>query len=337
MKRKIIKQGHNTLTVTLPSDWVKKLGLSSGDELEMNEKDNGLFLSTDKKNNGKKSVEIDITGMDIPTIWKYFMSIYREGYDELKVKYPIGEQYESPYKFFTSHIVDIKYGKRSIQQSPIETIQQITNRFIGFEIIEHHKDYCVIKDMAEISSKEFDSSLRRVFLLIQQMAEEIFESIKINNTSSLSHTHDIDINVDKFHDYCIRVLNKSNFKDTKKSNILFSTLFILELVGDELKNISLHLTDDMKDKKLDNLLQLGEMVLEHYNKFYELYYSFSTERAVDMSKRDMEIYFYLEKLYKKKPGKKSELSDEELEIFNHFRRITRLLNALVELRIEMQY
>ena len=28
MKRKIIKQGHNTLTVTLPSKWVKKLNIN---------------------------------------------------------------------------------------------------------------------------------------------------------------------------------------------------------------------------------------------------------------------------------------------------------------------
>ncbi len=31
MKRKIIKQGHNTLTVTLPSEWAKQFNLKSGE------------------------------------------------------------------------------------------------------------------------------------------------------------------------------------------------------------------------------------------------------------------------------------------------------------------
>lgn len=35
MKRKIIKQGHNTLTVTLPSEWTKKLQLGAGDEVDI--------------------------------------------------------------------------------------------------------------------------------------------------------------------------------------------------------------------------------------------------------------------------------------------------------------
>jgi len=44
MKRKIIKQGHNTLTITLPSEWVKKLNLNAGDEIEVYERDSGLVI-----------------------------------------------------------------------------------------------------------------------------------------------------------------------------------------------------------------------------------------------------------------------------------------------------
>ena len=37
MKRRVIKQGHNTLTITLPSEWVKKLNIQSGEELDLSE------------------------------------------------------------------------------------------------------------------------------------------------------------------------------------------------------------------------------------------------------------------------------------------------------------
>ena len=336
MRRRVIKQGHNTLTITIPSKWARQFNIKAGDEIDLKEKDNGLFISTEKRGE-KLYAEIDISGLDIPSIWKYFMAVYREGYDEIRVKFNTEERYDSPYKFFTSHAVDMSYSKKTGNYTPFELIQQITNRFIGFEVIEHHKEHCVIKDMADISSKEFDSSLRRVFLLIQQMSEELSEAIKTNNTKILEHTHDIDINVDKFHDFCIRVLNKTGFKDVRKSHLLFSTLYLLEMIGDEFKNLALHIIKDMDGKRLDNLKQLGEMIAEQFNRFYELFYSFSKDKITEMSKRDMEIYFYLPKLYKKKPGKRSQLSDDELEIFNHFRRIGKYVNALVELRIEMEY
>lgn len=333
MKRKIIKQGHNTLTITLPSKWAKNLSLEAGNEINLTEKDNGLFLSAEKNNGEKKKVEIDISGLDIPTIWKHFMAVYREGYDEIKVIFPANEKYESPYKFFTQHSHDKVYEKGNMQ-TPIEFLNSVVHRFVGLEIIEHRENYCIIKNMVELTEKEFESSLRRVFLLIQQMGEELVEAVNKNNTELLKHTHDIDINVDKFHDYCIRVLNKTSFKG-QKSSLIFSTLFILEMLGDECKNVANHITNE-KDIKLENLKELTKLVFEHFNNFYDLFYKFDSSKVVAMSKRDMDIYFYLPKLYQKK-NNKSKLSDSELEIFNHLRRITRYTNALIELRIEMEF
>ncbi|MDP1729357.1 MAG: AbrB/MazE/SpoVT family DNA-binding domain-containing protein, partial [archaeon] len=86
MKRKIIKQGHNTLTITLPSEWTHRFNLEAGKEIDLDERENGLFISTEK--NGKtKRTELNIIGMDIPTIWKHFVAIYREGYDEILVRF----------------------------------------------------------------------------------------------------------------------------------------------------------------------------------------------------------------------------------------------------------
>lgn len=336
MKRKIIKQGHNTMTVTLPSEWVKRFNLGQSSEIDMIERDNGLFLTTEKVDDVKK-IEIDISDMDIPTIWKYFMGIYREGYNEIVVKFNQEEKFDSAYKFFTSHAVDMKYGKKGRENNPMSIIQEVVNRFIGLEIVEHHRGYCVIRSLGDINSKEFDNSLRRVFLLLQEMMDEVYESIKKNDLSFLSHTHDIDINVDKFHDYCIRVLNMTGFKSSSKSNLLFSTLFILEMIGDEFKNISFHLIEDMKGKKLDNLLQMAKLTKDHFDKFYEFFYKYTKQRAIDMSSRDMEIYFYLPTIYKKDEKKINLLGKDELELLTHFRRVTRLINALVELRIEMEF
>ena len=60
MKRKIIRQGHNTLTITLPTDWAKKLNLNAGDEVDLIE-DNSSLVINGKQHNGFKTTTIDIT------------------------------------------------------------------------------------------------------------------------------------------------------------------------------------------------------------------------------------------------------------------------------------
>lgn len=89
------------------------------------------------------------------------------------------------------------------------------------------------------------------------------------------HLNDVDINLDKFHDYCIRVLNKTFNKETRKTSLLFGTLYLIEIIGDEFKNVLHHLIDNFKGKKLDALLELGEMVLEQFNAFYKTFYHFN--------------------------------------------------------------
>lgn len=329
MKRKIIKQGHNTLTVTLPSDWARRFNVGAGREVDLCERENGLFISTEKSGETKKA-EFDITGMDIPTIWKYFMAVYREGYDEVLVKFNPDAEIESPYKFYTSHRIDLRYKKERAKKTMTEALNGFVNRFIGFEVVEHGKDFILIKEMGEITSKEFDNSLRRVFLIIQQMAEETLEALETSDTGMLSHTHDVDINLDKFHDYCIRVMNKSCNKEVRKTSLLFSTLFLLELMGDEFKNISSHIIRDFPQAKFKNTLPLAKLTKDQFDCYYSLFYNFSKEGISKLSDIDKQVYFNVPFAYKK-------ASEDEKEIFHHLRMISRYINSLTELRIEMEF
>ncbi|MBM3234367.1 phosphate uptake regulator PhoU [Candidatus Pacearchaeota archaeon] len=330
MRRKLIKQGHNTLTITLPSKWIQQFNLKPGSEINLIEKDNGLFLTTEKNEQYKKA-EFDITRMDIPTIWKYFMAVYREGYDEVLVRFNENIKLENPYKFFCQHKLDLKYERKSEKKNIHEILQSFVNRFIGFGIIESGKDYCIVKEIGETSVKEFDNCLRRIFLILQQMAEETVEAIKTNNSKILPHIHDVDINLDKFHDYCIRILNKVGNKEPRKSELLSSTLFLLELLGDEFKNISHHLLYDLKKTKSDGLKKTARLIKEEIDALYSLFYKFDIEKINQISKIDKEIYFGVGEVFKK-------ANDEyEKEVLHHLRLISRYINALYELKIEMEF
>lgn len=330
MKRKIIKQGHNTLTVTLPSKWVKDLNLNAGDEIELIEKDKSILITSEKHNGEIKRAEFDVSNMDIPIIWKHFMSVYREGYDEVKVKFDPKSELESPYKFMTEHRFDTRY-KKSYEKKPImSSLQEFVNRFIGFEIIEQSKDFVLIKDMGAPTAKEFDNSLRRVFLLFQQMAEETLDAIEKGDPSNLIGMHDIDINLDKFHDYCVRVLNKIGNQNSKKTSLLFATLYLLEMAGDEFKNIAIHLINDINKPKFDNIKKMVELIKEQIGNYYDLFYKFDEEKVRKISDLDIKTYLGVPAIYKK-------ASEDEKEIFHHLRMIGRYINSLMELRIEMEY
>lgn len=327
MRRKIIKQGHGTLTVTLPSQWTKKVGLKPGDEVDIIEKDEGIFIGN-KETSNEKATEFDITGMNIPTIWKYFMAVYREGYTKIEIRFPQNMVLENPYKFFTKHRADNKHKNEPEKKEIIDALQIFVDRFIGLEIVKHTANSILVHEMGSPTIREFNNSLRRVLLLVQQMADETLESIQDDKPQLLSHIHSMDVNLDKFHDYCIRILNQIGTPNHKK--LLFSTLYLLELIGDEFKNIAIHIIKDYKKKKFKNIADFAKAIKEQCGLYYNLFYKYDNTNIKKISEIDKNIYFETPKMYKK-------ASEEEKEVLHHLRMVGTYINALVELRIEMEF
>src|SRR3989344_1546062 len=166
MKRSIIRQGHKTLTITLPSKWVNKLNLKPKDEIELIEKDNNLII-TAYENLREKTATIDIRDFTIPILWRYFQSAYRSGCDEIKLIYdPDKKEYEDAFQYYTTHFDYSRLGEKIPKRTALHTIQSVVDRFLNIAIIRSGKGYCVIKEMGEPSMKEFENSLRRIFIII---------------------------------------------------------------------------------------------------------------------------------------------------------------------------
>ena len=332
MKRKIIKQGHNTLTITLPSKWVKKLNMKAGDEINILEKNSSLIINAEK-NFKEKTTIINITDFTIPLLWRYFQSAYRSGCDEIKIIFdPNKKNYEDAFHYYTTNFDYAKIGEKVPQKTAIVLIQSVVDRFLNIAIIESSKNHCVIREMGEPTTKEFDNALRRIFIIIFQMFDRIIEIIQedeIGDNFVCKEIHTIDLNIDKFVDYCCRILNKMNtsFCENKKS-ILFSTLFIFEFLGDEFKYIGKHLA--ISKKPVKDTLPLIEEVKKHFNIYYKLFYKFDREQSITFGKNDFDIY-------RKHFEIKKNLVGESKSIARHFMHISKFLLALVELRIEMEF
>jgi len=330
IKRKVIKQGHNTLTITLPKQWNEKHQIKSGNELEVMEEGDILTIFP-HKNVQLPQITLDVRGLSPIVIWRFVASAYRVGYDEFKILFDTIET-KNRYSAFSYNTMNFLYPGVNDQNpvlSPIEVIQLIVNRCIGIEIIDQKRDWCLIKEMGETTNKEFDNALRRIFLLLMSFAEEIFKSIECgNNKESLKSVHLIDTNIDRFTDFCLRVLNKKGYeKDLRKTPIMHTTIFLLEMIGDEFKKISIHLLEaENTTKKLENLFNIQNQQLR---RFYELFYNFSDKKCLEIYEEDNKGHLYNVDLFES-------LSTDEKEMLHHMKKIGVYITSLTELRIDLE-
>jgi hypothetical protein len=139
----------------------------------------------------------------------------------------------------------------------------------------------------------------------------------------------MDINIDRFIDYCCRINNK--IKDStfqKNKPLMFSSLYILELLGDEFKYIGAHIA---KSKlKLDEVIPFAEKVKEHFEMYYHLFYKFDRDTVIKFGENDFKIY---NDHFKWKESKNKDAQS----IRQHFMQISKFVFVLMELRIEMEF
>lgn len=328
MKRKVIRQGHNTLTLTLPSKWVRKCNVSSGDEIEIEEKDHSLLIHG-KKSTAIRSTTLDLKNLNLELTWRSIISAYRAGYEEIEVQFQNPKkETKTAYTGFGFDNLQLLVTKGKIEVSTIELIQALVNRLIGVEIIDQKENYCLIKEMGETTYKEFDNSLRRIFLLLLSMAEECYECYSKNYKEPLKSIHMVDTNLDRFEDFCIRVLNKIGYKDYGKTPTMHTTIFMLELMGDEFRKLALHfLESDAKPRPL--MIKEFEIQKDQLRRIYDLYYNFSREKIAEVYQKDKEGDNYLRQNY-------SKFNDDEKEIIHHFKKIGVFVLSLAELRLDLE-
>ena len=323
MKRKLIKQGTGALTITLPKSWISKYELKSGDEVEVDEQEKTLLLKLDGKSDTLRKTEISIDNFDQVLIWRFFTSVYRLGYDEIILRFSDIE------KDYDVELSSFGILERKIKMKTIEVIQDVVSRCIGMEIVNQGKNFCVIKDLGETSEKKFDDVLRRIFLLLLSMADDSLKESKENAKSLKSSISIIDNNVDKFTDFCLRLLNKKGYKDFRKISTIYAISLLLEFVGDEYKKIASHMSESRINKINSELINIYDKINKQLNLFYELFYKFEEKRIIEICKLDKQLITDINKLIPK-------LNNDEMRVIHHLKKIRRSMIDLLQLRIDFE-
>ncbi|MEA3514920.1 MAG: AbrB/MazE/SpoVT family DNA-binding domain-containing protein [Nanoarchaeota archaeon] len=262
MKRKVSRIGSSTLMISLPSKWVKRYGVNKGDELEIIEDKDKLIIATEiKVEHLKKELDISKFGKFRKN---YISHLYQRGFDE----------------------VDIRFENREI----LNMIKDRVNQLLGFEVIEQGESYCIIKNIAGGLDHEFDTILRKIFLMLIDMTESSYNAIKSGEYERLNEIKDLEKMNNKFTDFCIRILNKKGYPEVHKTHFLYVTTRELEKLADTVRDICNLFIDAKKGTKIKGeILDIFEEATKYLRIYYELFYKFDPNKATYLEDKKREM------------------------------------------------
>jgi phosphate uptake regulator len=316
MERKVIKQGHNTLTITLPRSWCDKFNIKEGNKISVEEQEGSfnLLIAPSKKEELKK-VEIDIAGLDFASIRHTMRSVYKLGYDEILLK------------FDNSDIIELKTGKPSTVMS---VINHEVGMLLGCEIVEQRKHSVLIKDFTFASLEEFDNILKKVFLLLSTYSKDLVEGAKVMDKTFLKSMDEKHYNITKFIFFCLRILNKKGYKDFSKTPIIYYLISVLDDILDINKYVARDLTFFKQKKLKKETIEILNMVFDQIHNFYEYFYKPSKEKLLYFAENRWKIINKIKNLAEILPG-------NELLIVTNMEHCLELLLHLFEARMSLEY
>jgi len=249
MKRKTILHGPSTLTISLPSKWVKKFNVQKGDELDVEEKGNEIHIRTETTKKTKEKKVIDCKnnqrlGKSILT------ALYLQGYEEIEIRFE--------------------------NSSYLRTIKNLLSRdLVGFEIIRQTSNSCTIKDLAKTDQEEFKNILKSLWILLLDLSKESYEALKENDKERLETIQVVDSSINKFTNYCLRILSTSNAPG-ENSYPYYFLIRSLENLADKYKDMCLAHPANQKiqQKQLEGLFKTNK----HLEELFELYYRYNEEK-----------------------------------------------------------
>ena len=269
-KRSIVKHGPSTLTISLPAKWVRENNLKSGSSLDVEEKGSQLIVNT-KKQDEFTRLNIDVK-KNYKTGIRYINTAHRKGCDELILTYD-----------------DPSYIKR-IEQCLSEDV-------LGFEIVKQTKNSCVIRDIPGTKFEEFNVLLERIWVIIISISEDVLTALKNKDKKAFDSISSLDKRVNKFTNFCIRILNKRGHPKYKNIQIYYRFLRGLEELSDNYKYLLSYYSNEEIKVSTEFIEILGE-INDCLKMFYKSFYKPQDEDIETILNKTKDFYIRITRLSK---------------------------------------
>ncbi|MFH2021192.1 MAG: hypothetical protein ABIJ34_07265 [archaeon] len=258
MIRKVSKVGQSSLVVSLPFEWVRHYKIKKGDDINLTPKGKSLIISTSNESDGD-DITINLDNKNTGLLWRYFMGAYARGFKTIKVVF-------SQENIVVTDKIFRKRGYKTI--NPMELVNESVKTMIGMEIVEQRAGTCTIKQLANISEDEFNATLRRMFLIVKGMLEDILKTPEDKMILLTNNLLLVDETINKFTLFCNRIIAKKDLSNTTNVELYYSIVNGIERIGDEVKDIPKLLLKN--DQRCTAIVQsLTDLFTDFYKNFYE--------------------------------------------------------------------
>jgi len=275
--RKVQKFGKSTLMVSLPSEYVKMVGLKPSDLVRLEVKEDGSLIILPEKIFEKrykgKEVKIGIsrnTSEDI--LMRAIYASYIACYDRIVIE---------------------SVEEKSISPHHMHAIRSLIRMLIGSEIVEQTSDRVVIQIFIDTERYNIDGLIARMISAIKNMLNFLVISIKNLDYEHLKEVVELEFEMDRIHALAIRYVYALNLLRSIPFVTEYRTLIkSLEDMGDALTQASqifseapelMHVVRDTLGDRLDELelhiVYVMDIILQALSKG-DLYIA---SRAVDLA------------------------------------------------------
>jgi phosphate uptake regulator len=275
--RKVQITGGSTYIVSLPKPWVVESGISAGDSLWITPMQDGALL-INPKTRGEKEIKkkvLEISDETDEHLIRKLIGLYIAGYNTIEIKL------------------------KRIDPKMKRTIRDFTKRVVGPEIIDETEKKVVLQDLIDPSEFSQKKGLRRMFLLVKSMHEDVTLALKKREKNLAQDIIARDADVNRL-EWMIAKQYNLILNDTEiaksigvKSELSLNFMLIsriIERIGDHATKIaeSTLLLDgmDLDDKIIKEIASASGISLEILDKSMNAFFSENLNEAnlaIDLS------------------------------------------------------
>ncbi|MFC1774737.1 AbrB/MazE/SpoVT family DNA-binding domain-containing protein [Nanoarchaeota archaeon] len=294
-KRRLVKAGAASHTVSLPKSWLRKNNLTKGDDVIVYEENNILHITPTAPTKTKlKKVTINVDEKNIHSLAREVTSAYINNHNEITL---FGETLSNN----------------------VKEIRRILHDFVAMEITEQTSKRIIAKDLLNPKELSVGKTITRMDMIVRSMFSDILENCKKHKESIFYRDYD----VNRMYFLLYRIL-KASLKDPKlakdislnNEDILSSLHLItnIESLADFVKN----LTDYYHKSKDKGTKEILTSLSKIYERSMKSYYLGDKALADSIAQERLDLTEEIDKL----PTRFSENYKSILTMINNIARVT---------------
>lgn len=251
MKRKLIGLSPSTSVVSLPSRWIKKNKLKKGTDIEVEEIENKIIISS-KSRKSEKDITIDVSNLNKDLFWRAIDAVYISGYDVIVLK--------------------TKDHKQTAYTA------KVPKYFPGLIVTDDRRNSIRFKDITGDNKEDVDKVISRILNMGIAMLKDGMEALKSKDWETLAGMRKRDIAINSYVSYCLRQLNKYGYTPFSKSGLMHTYVKLLEMLTDKIYRLFVAIGENRI--KMDTKHVMG--FIDMYKSIQRLHSKYSQERLVSL-------------------------------------------------------